>query len=139
MTADYKCSFTATLIKEDFACEQAHLVTRRGGPDIACASATASERCQKLFEKFKQVGLPAFDATDDLLETPHSVFTKIQFGGLLGMAQDIANAPGVQRVDNIFQLVERALQRYSAIDDIPYQKYVSAMKQCKIKRRRRAK
>lgn len=136
---DCKCSFAATLIKEDFACEQAHMVTRRAGPDIACASETASERCQKLFAKFKQVGLPAFDATDDLLETPHSVFTKIQFGGLLGMAQDITEASDAQRVDNIFQLIERALQRYGAIDDIPYQQYVSTMKQCKIKRRRKAK
>jgi len=42
---DSKCSFAITLIKEDFACEQAQIVTRRAGPDIACASDSASRRC----------------------------------------------------------------------------------------------
>lgn len=137
--ADCKCSFVATLIKEDFACGQAQMVTRRAGPDISCMSATASSRCEKLFTRFKQVGLPAFDAEDDLLTTPHSVFTKIQFGGLLGMAQDLTDTSDARRVDNVFQLVEQALQRYNSIDDIECQRYVTAMKQYKIKRRRQVK
>ena len=136
---DHKCSFVATLIKDDFACQCAHHVTRRGGPDIACSSATASDRCQALLNKFKQAGLPAFDAKDDLLETPHSVFAKIQFGGLLGMARDISEIGDTQRVDNIFQLIEQALQRYGTMDDIPCQRYASAMKHYKIQRRGRKK
>lgn len=135
---DYKCSFVATLIKEDFACECGHNVTRRAGPDIACLSAASSDRCKTLLTKFKQVGLPAFDAKDDLLETPHSVFAKIQFGGLLGMAHDVTGED-VRRIDNVFQLIERALQRYRSLDGVPYRQYVPAMKQYKIQRRSRKK
>ncbi len=139
---DSKCSFVATLIKEDFACEKGRLVTRRAGPDISCVSDLASECCKKLFEEFKSVGLPALDAQDDLLKTPHSVFAKIQFGGLLALAKDVTDDSTdkiVLRVDNIFQLVESALQRYQSLDSVPYTEYVDTIVAYRIKRKRKDK
>lgn len=136
---DSKCSFAVTLIKEDFACEQAQMVARRAGPDIACASDVASKRCMDVLSAFKMAGLPAFDAEDDLLKTPHSVFNKIQFGGLLGLAKDIWNSPDIERIENIYQLVEKALQQYRSVGAIPYHQYVLSMTKFKIKRKRRVK
>jgi len=144
---DSKCSFVATLIKNDFACEKGHLVTRRAGPDISCGLASASVNCMKLFEQLKVVGLPALNAEDDLLKTPHSVFAKIQFGGLLGLANDVVadnvaedienNTP--PKVGNIFQLVEKALQRYQSLDSLPYTEYVESIVAYQSKRKRRDK
>lgn len=134
---DYKCSFAVTLIKEDFACEKAQMVTRRTGPDVACTSEAASDRCKELFATFKVVGLAAFDAEDDLLKTPHSVFAKIQFGGLLGLALDVANTQDIERIENIYQLIRHAQQHYKSLDNIPHQQYVSSMMKYKIKRRRK--
>lgn len=141
---DCKCSFAITLIKEDFACEQAQMVTRRAGPDTACASELGSQRCQQLYDQLKVVGLPAFDAEDDLLKTPASVFSKIQFGGLLGLANIIAsdalnesrNRSGPARVENIYQLLEQAVTRYESVSNIPYPELVGTMKAFKIKRKR---
>lgn len=137
--SDFKCSFAITLIKEDFACEKAQMVTRRAGPDIACTSEDASNQCNRLLSAFKTVGLLAFDAEDDLLKTPHSVYSKIQFGGLLGLAADIGNTSGQERIENIYQLVDQALQRYQSIDNIPHQQYVSPMMKFKIKRKKKLK
>lgn len=134
---DFKCSFVATLIKEDFSCEMAQMVTRRAGPDIACNSEAASIQCKQLFTALKGIGLPAFDAEDDLLKTPHSIYTKIQFGGLLGLAQDVENTVDLKRVDNIYQLVNQATQRYNSIKDIPLHNYVQNMVEHKTKRKRR--
>lgn len=134
---DFKCSFVATLIKEDFACEMAQMVTRRTGPDIACNSDSASTQCKQLLAELKDVGLPVFGAEDDLLKTPHSVFAKIQFGGLLGLAQDVENTVDLNRVDNIYQLVNRATQRYNYIKDIPFHNYVQKMVEYKTKRKRK--
>lgn len=135
--SDCKCSFAVTLIKEDFACEKALIVTRRAGPDISCTSENASNQCKRLLSEFKKVGLPAFDAEDDLLTTPHSVFNKIQFGGLLGLAQDIAGTVDIERIENIYQLIEQGLQRYKSVDNIPHEQYVETMREYKIKRKRR--
>ena len=137
---DCKCSFAITLIKNDFACEKAQMVTRRAGPDTACSSELGSQRCQQLYDELKVVGLPAFDAEDDLLKTPTSVFSKIQFGGLLGLAKIIAKATSnefnIVRVDNIYQLLEQAVSRYESINNIPYPELVDTMTAFKIKRKR---
>ena len=137
---DCKCSFAITLIKNDFRCEKAQMVTRRAGPDTACASELGSQRCQQLYDELKVVGLPAFDAEDDLLKTPASVFSKIQFGGLLGLAKIIAkatsNESNIVRVDNIYQLLEQAVSRYESLNNIPYPELVDTMTAFKIKRKR---
>ena len=137
---DCKCSFAITLIKDDFACEQAQMVTRRSGPDTACASELGSQRCQQLYDELKAVGLPAFDAEDDLLKTPASVFSKIQFGGLLCLAKIIAqassNESNIVRVENIYQLFEQAVIRYESLSNIPYPELVDTMTAFKIKRKR---
>ena len=137
---DCKCSFNITLIKEDFACEKAQMVTRRAGPDTACASELGSKRCQQLYDELKKVGLPAFDAKDDLLKTPASVFSKIQFGGLLGLVNIISrktsNGIKIERVDNIYQLLEQAVSCYESVGNIPYPELVDTMTGFKIKRKR---
>ena len=136
---DCKCFFSITLIKEHFACEKAQMVTRRTGPDIACASELGSLRCQQLYADLKVVGLPAFDAEDDLLKTPASVFYKIQYGGLLGLANIISNDSSYEarviKVDNIYQLLEQAVARYETLSNIPYPKLVNTMTAYKIKRK----
>ncbi|MFK7815112.1 MAG: hypothetical protein AB8B92_02150 [Gammaproteobacteria bacterium] len=138
---DCKCSFSITLIKEDFSCEKAQAVARRAGPDTACASESGSQRCQQVYAELRAVGLPAFDAEDDLLKTPASVFSKIQFGGLLGLANRVAigdssDKSKVVRVDNIFQLLEQAVARYESVNNIPYMELVDTMTTFKIKRKR---
>ena len=137
---DCKCCFSIALIKGDFACEKAQMVTRRAGPDTACASELGSQRCQQLYADLKVVGLPAFDAEDDLLKTPASVFSKIQYGGLLGLANiissDSSNEARVTRVDNIYQLLEQAVTRYETLSNIPYPEVVNTITAYKIKRKR---
>lgn len=133
---DCKCSFAVTMIRETYACEKARMVTRRAGPDIACTSEDASSRCREVLEKFKEAGLTAFDAEDDLLSTPHSVYVKIQFGGLLGLARDVMHS-SADNVENIFQLIGQAVKHYHSLDAIPYQEYVQTMKKLKVGRKRR--
>lgn len=133
---DCKCSFAATMIREDYACEKARMVTRRSGPDIACSSEDASRLCKDVLEKFKEVGLTAFDAEDDLLKTPHSVYVKIQYGGLLGLTREVMHAPA-DRVENIFQSIGQAVKHYHSLEEIPCQNYVQTMKKFKVGRKRR--
>ena len=130
---DCKCSFSITLITEDFKCEKAQLVTRRAGPDIACSSEQGSRNCKQIYTELKNVGLPAFDAEDDLLKTPASVFTKIQFAGLLGLQKEINDDDSLAlKVDNIYQLVELALQAPQG-----YKNLANDMTSYKVKRQKR--
>ncbi len=136
---DYKCSFAATLIKNNFACEKAKMVTRRAGPDIACSSEDASKHCNNLLSAFKKVGLPAFDAEDDLLKTPQSIFTKIQFGGLLGLERELGNNTEIDHVNNIFCLVNHSLEHFGSVESIPHENYIKHMLDFKIPRKTKTK
>jgi len=74
---------------------------------------------------------------DDLLKTPASVFTKIQFGGLLGLANHLDKEESKYlKVENIYQLLEQAVTRYESVENIPYPELVSSMTAFKIKRKR---
>jgi len=134
---DCKCSFATTLITEEYSCELAQLVTRRAGPDIACSSEQGSDRCKQVYTGLKSIGLPAFDAEDDLLKTPASVFSKIQYGGLLGLANSVSGNEKIETVDNIYQLLDQVKECYGAIEKIPYQELVKSMKKTKIKRKKK--
>jgi len=135
---DCKCSFATTLITEEYSCEMAQLVTRRAGPDIACSTEQGSDRCQQVYADLKAIGLPAFGAEDDLLKTPASVYGKIQYGGLLGLAKTISSNDKIEAVDNIYQLLEQVMERYETYDNIPHQELVSSMLKIKIKRKKKS-
>lgn len=133
---EYKCAYSNTLVSTQFACVLATAVVRRGGPEVACAAATAHARCGDLFQRMKQAALPAFGVEDDLLSMPHSVVVKIQHGGLLGLQRVMDNAPAVgQTVANINDLIERAQHRYGDYAAIPYSELVQDMTAYKLKRR----
>jgi hypothetical protein len=131
------CPFSATLVTEDFGCVNAAGIVRRGGAEIACTSDAAHARCHRLFQKLKEAALPAFGVADDLLQMPHSVQVKIQYGGLLGL-QRIAS-PAVEPasvVKDIDQLVASVAQRFSTLDDIPFSELCDDMTGYRLPRRR---
>ncbi len=134
---EYKCAFSHTLVTNQFGCEKAKPVTRRGGPDIACTSAEAHQRCERLFQRLKEAALPAFGVEDDLLTMPHSVLVKIQHGGLLGLQRLIDNGTAESgEIKNIDGLVGRAVEKLGNLDAIPCQAFVEDMTSYKLKRRR---
>ncbi len=137
---DCKCCFSITLITEDFSCEHAQLVTRRAGPDIACQSEQGSNDCKHVYEKLKSVGLPAFDAEDDLLETPASVFTKIQFGGLLSLQKYVTESEHQsESVENIYQLIQQVMLKEQVEKSLNYQDAVDDITAFKLKRHKNRK
>ncbi|MCR4347482.1 MAG: hypothetical protein NUV55_09830 [Sulfuricaulis sp.] len=132
----YKCAFSNTLITKQFGCEKGEQVTRRGGPDIACASEEAHLRCEKLYQQMKAAALPAFGVEDDLLSMPHSVLVKIQLGGLLGLQRLLSSgAADSAEVRNIHALVDQAIGQYGNLDAIPCPALVEDMTSYKLKRR----
>ena len=126
------------MITEDYACEKAQLVTRRAGPDIACSLEEASASCKQIYEQFKLVGLPAFDAQDDLLKTPASIYNKIQYGGLLALNSLITegSAAHEKKVENIFDLIQQSEKKFKNLNAIPFDQFIDTMKAFKIKRKK---
>ena len=137
---DLVCPFSATLVKDDFGCKQATKIIRRGGSEIACSSADAQLRCTNLFQKLKDTALPEFEVEDDLLQVPHGVLVKIQFGGLLGL-QRISNADETAASDirDIDALLEATIETYGSMNNIPFNSLCEDITNYKLTRRRKRK
>lgn len=134
---NFKCAFSNTLVTNQFGCGKGEPVTRRGGPDVACTSDEAHQRCERLFQRMKQTALPAFGVEDDLLSMPHSVLVKIQFGGLLGLQRLLGDGTSdPDTVKDIDRLVGEAIGKYGGLDAIPCPAFVEDMTSYKLKRRR---
>lgn len=131
----YKCAFSNTLVTNQFGCARGEPVARRGGPDVACTSEPAHQRCEQLFQRMKAEALPAFGVEDDLLTMPHSVLVKIQHGGLLGLQRLLGGDAAASRVPDVGALVESALARYPSVAAIPCAELVESMTAYKLKRR----
>ncbi len=134
---DFLCPFSQTLRSEAFGCAHGVAVTRRDGPDVCCNSRPAQERCSALFQRMKQRALPAFGVEDDPQRMPHSVLVKIQFGGLLGLQQNLGGpSPQSDRVENIHALVDHAVTSYGSLTDVPVADLIADITSYKVKRRR---
>jgi len=134
------CVFALTQISNDFTCEYGNLVARRAGPDIACQSEKHQQQCLCVYEQLKKVGLDAFDYEDDLLQVPHGVWVKIQFGGLLGMQKTLQGSDkncAENKIDNITNVIQTAQAQYEAIELFPYESVVPDMQEYSTRRRRK--
>ena len=130
------CVFALTQVSNNFDCENGDLVTRRAGPDIACRSQKHQQICSCVYEQLKKAGLAEFEYEDDLEQVPHGIWSKIQFGGLLGLHELVAN-DGSEAIKNIVKTVERAIEQYGALEQIPYNQTLASMKKYKTRRRKK--
>jgi hypothetical protein len=112
-------------------------VTARNTPQIHCGSAQALQRCQRLYEHLKAVGLPAFGMEDDLAKTPHNVYLKIQYGGLLGL-QALSNTAAVVegKIADIHGLIDAVTRGDEGTEDFSFYELTPYMLNLKTKRRR---
>lgn len=132
-----KCPFQTPIIAEDFACQLGQAVTVRNTPQIHCRSEQALQRCQRVYDHLKTVGLPAFGMEDDLTSTPHNVYLKIQYGGLLGLQAMSGTAAESQgKIADIHDLIETVTSGGDRTDSIAYAELAPWMLDQQTKRRR---
>ncbi len=130
------CVFALTQIANDFACEYGELVTRRAGPDIACKSEVKQKQCIYVYEYLKQLGLNDFGYEDDLTQVPHGVWSKIQYGGLLGL-NELCEIPQQSNIDNISGVIEAVMQQFPNFEELPSLQVIASMQAYRARRRKK--
>jgi len=133
-----KCPYQTTIIVEDFACHLALPVTVRNTPQIHCQSEDGLQLCNRVYTHLKTVGLAAFEMDDDLATTPHNIYLKIQYGGLLGLQAMLGTEdenPG--KIADVGKLVETITQDGKSVDNLDYASLTPRMLEHKTRRRRK--
>ncbi|HQU14676.1 MAG: hypothetical protein B7Z66_04945 [Chromatiales bacterium 21-64-14] len=129
-----KCPFQNLIIAEEFVCHLGLAVTARNSPQIHCRSEPALTLCRQVYDCFKAVGLPALGMEDDLTTTPHSVYLKIQSGGLRGLKARLGTG-SMGDAPDIHELIQAATCGGDHAESLPYGELVPAMLAQQAKRR----
>ncbi len=133
---DLLCPFSAPLIKGDFACHSAKEIVRRGGAEIACEAADSHSRCYALHAVIKAAALRTMNLADDLLTLPHSVLVKIQYGGVLGLKNQLIASETGEVVEDIAVLVDKVMQEFVTLENIPLNAVINTIMDFKAQTRR---
>ena len=135
------CPFEKTLLGRRFGCSRAtryYIAERELG---GCADPEAHARCRALLDRLHENARFVLRLTGSLEHLPHGKEMKIQFGGLLGMqavldGKDVATLNGDERIEDIHDTIDRAIETYGELDRLPYQEIVRAISSYQHRRRR---
>ncbi|MFV2056282.1 MAG: hypothetical protein ACC707_07420 [Thiohalomonadales bacterium] len=131
------CPFNATLAKDEFSCEHARKIIRRGGEEFSCQRPEIHNLCSAIHAKIRASALLDMGLEDDLLSLPHSVLVKIQFGALLGLQS--SKDKSVSSIENVADLIIWIAETYPELDDMPFHQINELVGNYQLQKRRRKK
>jgi hypothetical protein len=132
-----RCVFEKTINSRRCSCEKSmrfHLADREG---IACKSASGNALCTELLNTMRRNARFALHLTSADAPLPHAKEIKVQTGGLLGLQgllhPDKAEATNI---DNVIGLIDRSVQQFGRLQDLPYTAIVQAIVRFEGRRKR---
>lgn len=139
-----RCLFEKSVLSRRSMCEHAHRFCLADREGVACKKQQASALCKDLLSQLRSSARFALKQTS--LDEPlaHAKEIKIQTGGLLGL-RSVVDEPGMmdkqneqdQPIENIFNLVQQAIEKYGGLNTLPYDEIARTMVQFKGRSRRR--
>ena len=135
MTREH-CPFRKTILGGYCACSlslKTHLPT---GCSVSCRDDNAWDQCDDLLSEMVTASKFVLHFIEDADSLTHGKFMKVQHGGLLGLAK-LINGENVTMVEDIHTLVNKAKQRYTSLQAIPYHDLLDDIANWQLKRRRR--
>jgi len=116
------CLFEKGVLSGQCSCSQAekfYLAEREG---VHCKSEEGQLLCDELLQLLKQQARFTLKAPDPTGVLPHSKAMRIQIGGLQGLSIVVNDKP--LPVDDIYALVQRAVQLFDKLELLPFQEII---------------
>ena len=134
------CPFEKMILSRRCGCEQLRRINIAEREAAGCLQAEAQHHCALLLKHLRNNARFALKITRVSGPLPHAQEIKVQGGGLKGLQAsldpDISANDGI---DNVFAMVESALQRHGSIENFPYQDFISFIVHYEGRRKRRPK
>lgn len=123
-----RCIFEKTINSRRSACAKSHRFHLADREGIACTSAAGNALCIELLDRMRSKARFALHQTSATGPLPHAREIKVQTGGMLGLqAVSFPEKAGNTHVENIIGTIDKALQAYRCLDDLPYDVIVQAI------------
>jgi hypothetical protein len=123
-----RCVFEKTINSRCSTCSKSlrfHLADREG---ISCKSAAGNALCTELLALMRSNARFALHLTHADGPLPHAKEIRVQTGGMLGLQSALYPAGQEQgHVENIIDLIDKGLQRYTSLEQFPYEQIVQSI------------
>ncbi len=120
------CALRKALASGPCACRLAERTLVGEREVVHCTDAAAAARCARLAQLLRERARFALRLRQPLDRLPHGVQLRIYCGGLLGL--QLLLRPGAAAVDDVDGLLRDAALRYGALEALPYEKLLAAMR-----------
>lgn len=129
------CAFEKALLARCVQCSQARRVNIAERETVACTDTAKRNTCLALRGQLQQNAAFALKLTQTDAPLSHAREMKIQCGGLRGLRNVSSDRAEQAEVDDVSLLVRHALERYLALDKLPYSEIMRAVAAFEIRRR----
>jgi hypothetical protein len=132
----YPCPFGKAMLTNRCACEKFQRLNLAEREAAACISPQAHSLCEHLLELFYLKTRFAVGIVDLEQPIPHAKAMRTQCGGMVGL-RELLNIQHSEQyeVDNIYSLIQTAIETYDSLDKMPFTDIVSSVRQYKVRRK----
>ncbi|MBI1422590.1 MAG: hypothetical protein GC149_03915 [Gammaproteobacteria bacterium] len=134
-----RCVFEKTILSRRAHCQYAHRFNLADREGVACREPQAAALCQATLTHMRDNALFALKLTRLDGPLPHAKEIKVQTGGLYGLQQLLGESDINKPIENIFGLLQSALERYGEIPALPYTEIARSIVQFEGRTRRNKK
>lgn len=130
------CAFEKALLANCVQCSLARRMNIAEREAIGCADAAQRETCLALRGLLRQHSAFALKLVHSGEPLPHAKEMKSQCGGLRGLQNVLCGSAEAGEVMGVSALVGLALERYLALDRLPFSEIMQAVAAFEVRRRR---
>jgi hypothetical protein len=139
--ASVRCIFEKALVNHQAKCSLSRHFCLADREGYSCDDAESSEICRKILTKLRKNSLFALKLREVSGPLPHNMEIRVQAGGMAGVAKTLDLNDGEQSeqsllVDDIHSIIGGAIEKYGALDQLPYSVIIQSVVQFQGRRRR---
>ena len=131
------CLFEKSILARQGNCSQAsrfYLAEREG---VHCRSDQGQRRCDELLQLLRKHARFTLKSANQGDTLPHAKVMRIQVGGLQGLALATdATTEETTGLEDICALIERAVEQFESLDQLPFQEIIKQIAAYKGRQRR---
>ena len=138
--ASVRCVFEKALTNHQAKCHLSTHFCLADREGYSCKEAASSSICSKLLEKLRERSVFVFKLRNIDGPLPHNMEIRVQAGGVLGLLRlvdlPVKSLRGSPKVDDINGVLNKAIEKFGSLDNLPYSEIIQSVEQFQVRRRR---
>ena len=138
--ASVRCVFEKALVNNKAKCSLARHFCLADREGYACDNAVSSKKCREVLEKLREKSTFVLKLHEINGPLPHNMEIRVQAGGVMGLAKLVDKDAGDMNkqpvLDDINGIISNAIEKYGALDELPYSEIIKSVVQFQGRRRR---